>query len=276
MDRTTVGISELKSLILNIKSNKELDFSNYALSSFKRRVESFMFRFHFLNIDELIYKINKDEYFYDLFIDDILVDTTELFRDPEFWKELKISVLNKFKFSGNLKILIPECNSGEELYSLLIILDQMGILDNVKICLTSLSKLNVEKIKNAAIELKKMEVNSANFERFDENGNIFDFFTKKGLVVKLNPDLFKNVELIHHNLLKDELDEIYNLILYRNKIIYYNQQLKTDALKILSRGIKKDGFIAIGIKETINFPGVEKEFVVVSDSEKIYKKIVIE
>jgi len=276
MNRLLIGISELKNLILNIKTKKNLDFSNYALSSLKRRVEDFMLKFHFVNIDELIHRINKDESFYKLFVKNILVDTTELFRDPEFWKELRVSVLNKVKLSGNFKILIPECNSGEELYSLLIVLKQIGILEKTQICLTSLSQLNVEKIKNATIEQKKMEVNIANFERFDENGNIFDFFTKKASAVKLDSALFENVEIIQHNLFNDELAETYNLILFRNKLIYYNQQLKTDALKILKNYLKESGFIAIGIKETIEFPGVERAFVIVSDSEKIYKKTIIE
>jgi len=233
-----------------------------------------MLKFHFVNIDELIHKVSTDDYFYGLFLKEMLVDTTELFRDPEFWQELKLSVLTKFKNYEDIKILIPECNSGEELYTLLIILDQLNMLEKVKISVTSLSPLNVERIKNAAIESKKMEVNGANFERYDENGNIFDFFIKKGPVAKLNADLFKNVEIIHHNLFEDKLDEIYSLILYRNKIIYYNQQLKTEALKKLSSYLKTGGFITIGIKETIEFPGVEREFVVVSDSEKIYKKAI--
>ncbi len=272
MERQIIGISALKSLILNLNTYRNIDFSNYALSSLKRRVEDFMLKFHFLNIDELKHKVGTDEYFYELFIKNILVDTTELFRDPEFWQELKFSVLTKFKNYENIKILIPECNSGEELYTLLIILDQINLLEKSKVCVTSLSQLNVEKIKNAVIELKKMEVNGANFERFNENGNIFDFFTKKGSVAELNADLFKKVEIIRHNLIEDKLDGIYSLILYRNKIIYYNQQLKTQALKKLSSYLKTGGYIAVGIKETIEFPGVEREFVVVSDSEKIYKK----
>ncbi|MEN8119599.1 MAG: CheR family methyltransferase [Bacteroidota bacterium] len=272
MNRLIIGISELKSLILTIKTKKGVDFSNYALSSLKRRVESFMLRFHFQNIEEVIHKISNDEKFYELFLKDILVSSTELFRDPEFWRELKVYVLNKFKFTEEIKILIPECNSGEELYTLLIILDQINMLDRVKILSTSLSHLNVEEIKNATIEFKKMEVNSANFERFHENGNIFDFFIKKGSVVKFNTDLFKNVEIIHHNLFEDELPGVYNFILYRNKTIYYNQQLKTEALKKLGSSLKIGGFMAVGIKETIEFPGVDREFVVISESEKIFKK----
>jgi len=272
MNRLIIGISELKSLILNIKTNKGIDFSNYALSSLKRRVESFMLKFHSQNTEELIHRISNDQNFYELFLKDILVNSTELFRDPDFWKELKVYVLNKFKFSEEIQILIPECNSGEELYTLLIVLDQINMLDRVKIFLTSLSPLNIEKIKNATIELKKMEVNIANFERYHENGNIFDFFIKKGSVVKFNTNLFSNVEMVHHNFFKDEIPKVYNLILFRNKILYYNQQLKAEALKKLSQSLKPGGFLAVGIKETIEFPGVEREFVVISESEKIFKK----
>lgn len=272
MEQLVLGISELKALILSVKLQRGTDFSNYSLSSLKRRVEIFLVKFHFSNINELIHKISNDDYFYKIFIKEILVDTTELFREPEFWKELKILVLNKFKYSKKIKILIPECNSGEELYSLLIILKQETLLNDAKICLTSLSPINIDKIKKASLSLKQMEVNTANFLRFDENGNIFDFFTNKGSVLKLNEDLFLNTEIIENNLFTDKLQEEYDLILYRNKMIYYNQQLKTEALNILKNHLRKDGFIAVGTKEIINYPGVERDFVIVSESEKIYKK----
>ncbi|OQY03091.1 MAG: hypothetical protein B6I20_05795 [Bacteroidetes bacterium 4572_117] len=272
MNRPIIGISELKSLILRIKTARNVDFSNYALSSLKRRVENFMLEYHLTEVDKLQLKLYKDDFFYNLFLKYILVDTTELFRDPEFWLELIEIVLKKFKHSEEYNILIPECNSGEELYTLLIILDRLNMLDNVKICLTSLSKLNVEKIETALIELKKMEVNEANFERFEKNGNIFDFFIKKGRSFKLKSDLFTNVEIIQHNFFNTELPGNYNLILYRNKTIYYNQLLKTKALKKLHSSLKTNGFIALGIKEKITYPGADNEFVTVSESERIYKK----
>jgi len=175
-----IGIADLKNLLFGIKRHYGLDFSNYALSSLKWRVENFIDRFHFKDIDELLHKLIKDDYFYQLFLKDILVDTSELFRDPEFWIELRRTVLFKFRKLDHVKILLPECNSGEELYSILIMLKIEGLIDKAEIAVTSLSALNVERMQNAIVETKKMELNIANFEKVYPSGNILNFFEDKG------------------------------------------------------------------------------------------------
>ncbi len=268
-----IGISDLKSLLFSIKMQKGIDFSEYALSSLKRRVENFMKRFHFKDIDELSHKIIKDEYFFELFLKDILVDTTELFRDPEFWIELRRLSFFKFRKLNSFKIFIPDSNSGEDLFSILIMLKNEELIDKSEIVLSSLSKLNIEKIQKATIETKKMEVNIANFEKIYENGNIYDFFQEKGHVVKFKKELLNNVKIIKHNFFSDELSGMYHLILFRNKAIYYNPQLKIKALNILKEHLITGGFIALGIKEQLEYPGSENEFEAISETEKIYKKI---
>ncbi len=269
-----IGISDLKSLLFSLKMQRGIDFSEYALSSLKRRVENFMKRFHFKDVDELTHKIIKDEYFFELFLKDILVDTTELFRDPEFWIELKRVVFFKFKKLDSIKIFIPESNSGEDLFSLLIMLSNEELLNKSEITLGSLSKLNVEKIQKATIETKKMEVNIANFEKIYKNVNIFDFFQEKGHVAKLKKEFFKNVNIIEQNFFSDEISGRYHLILFRNKTIYYNPQLKVKALNILKKHLITGGFIALGIKEKPDFSDYDREFETISETEKIYKKTI--
>jgi chemotaxis protein methyltransferase CheR len=269
-----IGISDLKSLLFSLKMQKGIDFSEYALSSLKRRVENFMKKFHFKDIDELTHKIIKDEYFFELFLKDILVDTTELFRDPGFWIELKRLVFFKFRKINQIKIFIPESNSGEDLFSLLIMLRNEELLDKAEITLGSLSKLNVEKIQKATIETKKMEVNIANFEKIYENDNIFNFFQEKGHVVKLKKEFLKNVTIIEQNLFSDEISGMYHLILFRNKTIYYNPQLKVKALNILKKHLITGGFITLGIKEKSDFSDYDREFETISETEKIYKKTI--
>ena len=270
-----IGISDLKSLLFAIKRHKGIDFTDYALSSLKWRVENFMERFHFENTDELLHKLIKDDdYFYQLFLKDILVDTTELFRDPEFWIELKKTILFRLKKHEQINILLPECNSGEELHSLLILLKNEELIDKANICVTSLSKLNVERILQALLENKKMETNTANFEKVYENGKITDFFDDKGRVFKLKPELMNNVKVKEHNLLNDKTESKFHLIIYRNKTIYYNPQLKNKALNLLKEQLITGGYIALGVKENLEYPGYEQEFSLASDSEKIYKKTI--
>lgn len=269
-----IGISDLKSLLFTLKMQKGIDFSDYALSSLKRRVENFMNRFHFKEIDELSHRVIKDEYFYELFLKDILVSTTEMFRDPEFWVELRKTVLFRLRRNDMIRIFLPECNSGEEFFSLLIMLKSEKILEKSEIVVSSLSQLSVEEIEKAAIENKKMELNIANFEKVYEKGNISAFFEEKGNVFKLKPELLFQSKIIQHDLFKDDLQGINHLILYRNKTIYYNPQQKIKALKILKEHLITGGYIALGIKEKLEYPGWEREFSVVNETEKIYKKLV--
>ncbi len=274
LKKTILGISDMKNLFQSLNNNYSIDLSNYALSSLKSRVEDFMFNYHFSSIDELIHKVESDASFFQLLLNKVLVETTEMFRDPEFWNFLKINILTRNNYQNELKIWIPECNSGEELYTLQIIIHQLNLQHKIKVCLTTLSPLNIERITKANLEIKKMEINCANFERYQEEGNLEEYFTNKANSFKLNPEIIENAEIISHNLFSDKIPGIFDLIIFRNKMLYYNPSLKIDALKILNTGLKPGGYIAIGIKESLDFPGWDQEFTVISESERIFKKII--
>ncbi|MBN1251921.1 MAG: hypothetical protein JXR51_16825 [Bacteroidales bacterium] len=271
-----IGITDFKNLIQSVKDNFYIDFSNYALSSLKRRVELFLQNFHFNNIDELIYKLNNDKKFFQVFLKNITVDTSEMFRDPEFWDEFKTFIIKKSKNNTELKIWLPCSNSGEELYSLLIILEKLKLTEKTLIYVSSISTINVDNIKEASLEIKKMDVNSANFDRIEDGGNLFDFFTIKSYYAQLNRTLLQNVKIIHHDIFTENAPDLFDIILFRNKMIYFNQQLKNKALNILKSALKIGGIIAVGVKESVNYPGYEREFSKVSNTEKIYKKLVTE
>ncbi len=274
LKKTILGISDMKNLFQSLNNTYSLDLSNYALSSLKSRVEDFMLNYHFSSIDELIHKVESDLSFFQMLLNKVLVETTEMFRDPEFWNFLKINILSRTNYQNDLKIWIPECNSGEELYTLQIIIHQLNLQQKSKVCLTTLSALNIERISKASLEIKKMEINSANFERYQEQGKLEEYFSNKSNSFKLNPEYIENTEIISHNLFTDKIPGIFDLIIFRNKMLYYNPSLKIDALKILNTALKPGGYIAIGIKESLDFPAWEQEYIVVSESERIYKKVI--
>ncbi|MDF1546751.1 MAG: hypothetical protein P1P88_02940 [Bacteroidales bacterium] len=273
LKKTILGISDLKSLFQSIKSFYSDDYSNYAISSLKRRIEEFMFSFHMLNIDELINKLEKDKTLYQLFIDAIQVETTEMFRDPEFWVQFRDLVLKKYRYAKEIKVWIPDCNSGEELYSLQIILHQLKMNEKTSVYVSTITDKNVETIKKATIDHKKMELNIANFDRYEEGAKLTDYFILKSNAALLNAELLDNVKVEKRNLFTDEHQGVYDCILYRNKMLYYNPQLKNEALKRLNTSLKPGGYIAVGIKESVDFPSWEREFIVISESERIYKKV---
>jgi len=273
LKRAVLGISDLKNLFQSINYCYADDYSNFALSSLKRRIEDFMFGFHLLSIDDLIHKLEKDKSFYELFSRSILVDTTEMFRDPEFWDEMKNLVLKKYRYAENIKIWIPDCNSGDEMYTLQIVLDELKLMDKSKAYVTTSSEFNVERILKATVEQKKMETNIANFDRYMEGGKLLNYFVVKANASILKPELLENVDIEKRNILKDEISGAYDFILFRNKMLYYNPQLKNEILKKLTATLKPGGYIAVGIKESIDYPMWEKDYLIISDSERIYKRV---
>lgn len=273
LKKVILGISDVKNLFQVVKTSHSIDFSNYALSSLKRRVEKFMDGYFLSNIEELVNRINKDNNFFEMFLQAILVEDTEMFRDPEFWSELKNVVLKKYRYATEIKIWIPDINSGDELYSVQIILEQLNLAEKTIVFASTLSRLSVEKIEKASFDLKKMEINAANFERFEEGANLNDYFQQNGNISVLNFDFQSKRIVEKHNLFTDRVLGVFDIVLFRNKMLYYNPQLKIDALKIITSSIRPGGYIAVGIKELLDYPLWENDYVALSGSEKIYKKI---
>ena len=267
-----IKISEYKDLINSIKENKGVDFSDYSLGSLKRRVELFSEKYYFDTINELINRLNKDEKFFQLFLKTILIDSTEMFRDDKFWVELKQIIIDKAKNNDELKFWLPYCSSGEELYSLLILLDKLKLISKTYICASSLSSVNMKRIQEASLELKIMKQHSENFDRVYSGSDLFKFFTKKMYYAELNKKLFFNTDIIHHNFISEKAPNKFDIILFRNKMLYFNKQLSDKAMLKLKKALKYNGIIALGVKENINYIGNEIDFSKVSETEKIFKK----
>ena len=270
--RIVLGVTDLKSLFQSIKSKYSIDYSNYALSSFKKRLEDFMEKYHIFKFDELVHKFETDSDFFQLFIAFHLVDSTEMFRDPEFWSELKTSILSKYSSPNEIKVLIPESNSGEEIYSFQIICSQLGLLKKVNIFVTTVFEPNKERILDGDQDSKKMEINVANFERFQEGVDLMDYFVKRINNSGFKPELMENVEVRTLDIVSEEIPGIYDFILFRNKMLYFNPQLKNEVLRKLDTVLKPGGYIAVGIKESVDHPSWENSYTLISESERIYKK----
>jgi chemotaxis protein methyltransferase CheR len=270
--RIVLGITDLKTLFQSIRSKYSYDFSNFALSSFKRRLEDFMESYHVNNFDELIHKFENDVNFFNMFMAFQLVESTEMFRDPEFWLELKDLIQKKFNSFHEIKVLIPDCNSGEELYTFQIICSQIQYIEKTKVLVTTFTEEHIEKILKGQQDGKRMEVNTANFERYQEGGNLMEYFTNRLNNSFFMPEFLKNAEINQHNIISDSIPGIYDIIIFRNKMLYFNPQLKIEVLRKLDSVLKPGGYIAVGIKESIDHPSWEQNYSIISESERIYKK----
>lgn len=270
-----LGIIDFRNIIRAIHETYDIDFSDYALTSFKRRLETVLHNNNLNNADELITKIKEDQKFFEIFLNDIAVDDTEMFRDPSLWKDLRDNWMPKIIKDDDFKIWFPDITSGEELYSLIIVLKEILLLDKVKIIATGISRKKMEIAQKGVFEQKQMEINIANYKRMNGLFELTKYFSTKNNKIHMDTSLLNGVTFLQHNFFKDKPPTKIKLIIYRNKMIYFNLPLQNKVLNVLHEILMPGGYLIIGVKESLNgFNNESKKFVAINEAERIYKKVI--
>ncbi|MBK6263656.1 protein-glutamate O-methyltransferase CheR [Marivirga sp. S37H4] len=274
MDRQDIEISDLRRITELVKEQYRYDFTNYAMSSFRRRILRIMELYKFGSADLLIKRLKDDKSFFDEFISEITVNVTEMFRDPSFWRELRDNVIPNILLNHNtISIWHAGCSSGEEVFSMAILLKEMGILNKAKIIATDIDKVILDKAKLGHYSMKNMELNEKNYIRFEGKGSFKDYFTEQNGKAVMDKTLIDNVSFREHDLVQGVVFNKFDLILCRNVMIYFNQNLQNEVLKKHHESLFKYGYLVIGSKESLIWCEIANKFIVVNNEEKVYKKI---
>lgn len=269
-----IELSEIKRLSETVKEQYGYDFRNYALSSFKRRISRIMELYNFKTVEQLTRKIREDRIFFEEFLSEITVNVTEMFRDPSFWRVLRDDVIPNILLNHkNISIWHAGCSSGEEVFSMAILLKEMGILDKAKIIATDIDKVILDKAKKASFPVKNMELNEKNYIRFQGSESLSNYFTIENNRAVMDTSLIENVSFREHDLVQGIIFSKFDLVLCRNVMIYFNQNLQNEVLKKLHESLFKYSYLIIGSKESLIWCEIANRFIVVNNEEKIYKKI---
>ncbi|MDN5212469.1 protein-glutamate O-methyltransferase CheR [Fulvivirgaceae bacterium BMA12] len=269
-----IEITDLKRLTQLVKDNHGYDFTNYAMSSFRRRVNRILDLYNFSSVNGLIEKINTRPAFVEEVVNEITVNVTEMFRDPSFWREVRDHIIPNILLNHqSVNVWHAGCSSGEEVFSMAILLREMGIEGKVKLIATDLDNSILDKAKKATIPVKNMELNEKNYIRFQGSETLSKYYKEENGVAVLDPTLIENVSFRKHDLVRGGIFNKFDLVLCRNVMIYFNQNLQNEVLKKLHESLFKYGYLIIGSKESLIWCEIANKFIVVNNEEKIYKKI---
>lgn len=269
-----VEIAELRRLTEFVKERYGYDFTNYAMSSFKRRVQRILELYKIQSVDVLIRRFDQEQDFLDLFLSEITVNVTEMFRDPSFWREVRDQVIPNILLNHDkISIWHAGCSSGEEVVSMAITLKEMGVLHKANIIATDIDRPVLDRAKRSIYNAKNMELNEKNYIRFQGAKNLGDYYHTKDGKAYIDQELIKDVSFRTYDLVKGSVFNKFDLILCRNVMIYFNQKLQNDVLRRLHESMFKYGYLAIGSKESLIWCDISNKFIVVNNEEKIYKKI---
>ena len=268
-----IDIADLKKITELIHKKYNYDFRNYAMSSFKRRILR-MLELKGMTIDAIIKKLTDQPSFVDEFLDELTVNVTEMFRDPGFWRVMREEIIPGILLNHKqFKIWHAGCSSGEEVFSMAILLKEMGIQNDVTLIASDLDVNILEKAKSGSYPIKNMELNEKNYIRFQGTGTLKEYYKEENGKAVFDKELVNQVSFRKHDLVTGEVFNKFDLVLCRNVMIYFNQALQNDVLKKFHESLFKYGYLAIGSKESLIWCDIASKFIVVNNEEKVYKKI---
>ena len=199
------------------------------------------------------------------------VSVTSMFRDPEFYLALRQQIIPFLKTYPFVRIWSAGCSTGEEVFSLAILLQEEGLLDRCRIYATDLNNEVIARAREGLFPLNDMKLNSKNY--FDSGGKIAfsNYYVARSDFVKFDSSLVRNVVFAQHNLATDSSFNEFNVILCRNVLIYFNRELQKRVHTILHESLCNFGFLCLGSRELINFTPHENDYRQLNE-QKIYQR----
>lgn len=255
---------EVNFFINTLKSVSNYDFSEYSEKSLKRRLQKILIDNN-MDLVTLINKLKTNKDFLEKTVKDVTVNTTELFRDPQIWQTLKYRILPKFSENKNINIWHAGCSTGQEVYSMMILLNEMDLLDKAKIFA---SDLNTDALEAAKKGIYKYRFNIGYLDNFDkvikENPFNYDEYNdvpyskyfkidKVTDTISMNEFLKKKPIFRQHDLVKggNLYFAKFDLILCRNVIIYFKYSLQNKVFKLFHEHLYTNGYLVLGMHETM-------------------------
>lgn len=264
---------ELPLLLQAIYLKYNYDFRDYAGASLKRRVLHALRQLKCESISELQSRIlHSAETFTDL-LQIITIPTTEMFRDPGYFLALRQQVIPFLKTYPSLKIWIAGCSTGEELYSIAILLHEENLLERSIIYATDINPISLEKARKGIFDLERVESYQDNYSKAGGTGRLADYYSAAYRNALFDRRLCENITFADHSLATDSVFAETHFISCRNVMIYFNQGLQERALGLFHESLCHRGFLGLGSKESLEFSCYANHFEALAKAQRIYRKL---
>lgn len=264
---------ELNLLLQAIHLKYGYDFNNYSKAHLRRRINQRLKLTGLKTISELQNLILWDKDFFQLLIQDLSITVTEMFRDPAVYDALRKKVIPDLKTYAHIKIWHAGCSTGEEVYSLAILLKEENMLSRTRIYATDINKNALLTARQGIYSCKEMEHYAINYLEAGGKGKLSDYYTSKYGSVLFDQSLAKNIVFADHNLVTDGIFAEINLVFCRNVLIYFDKHLQNKVLSLFSGSLSNRGFLCLGTKESLQFSDEEENYLVIDKEMKIYRKL---
>lgn len=263
---------EIDVLLRDIHEIYGYDFNEYAKASLKRRINRLFTLDRFPSFAEFRFRIKMNADYFTRFIEQITVNVTEMFRDPEFYLALRKEVLPVLSTYPFIRVWHAGCSTGEEVYSMAILLKETNLLHKSILYATDINPKVVQRAASGIFQLSHMKQYS---ENYIQSGGLQDFstyYTAGNNKVIFDQAFKKHMVFSTHNLAAESSFNEFQLIVCRNVLIYFDRHLQVKVFNLFNDSLERLGFIALGSKESLRFPSGNTIFKQVA-AEKIWRKM---
>ncbi len=263
---------KFKAYLKVIEENTGYDFSGYSFESLSSKLEHFISFERIGSVEELQERAGSNKIFQNRLLENLLVSYTEMFRDPDFFSSLRKNVMPYLSTFKNISIWHAGCATGEEAYSLAILLDELNLLDRCEIYATDINESHLKMAERGIYPLSSMQESTSRYYKAGGRKNLSTYYTAYYDHIIFHTHLRERVKFILHDMIFDKPPKQFHLILCRNVFIYFNNALQQSVLTSLTDGLKNYGYLGMGIKE--NFVDLKEfDFAVIDRYNKIYRKV---
>jgi len=267
-----IRYEEVDLLLDDLNARYGYDFTEYSKASLLRRVQRLYTLDRLPSFAEFRYRLQTDAPYFRRFVEEITVNVTEMLRDPSFYRTLRTAILPVLATYPFIRIWHAGCATGEEVYSMAILLREAGVLHKSLLYATDINPQVIEKARKGIFPVSQMQKYS---ENYIQSGGVRDFssyYTANYHLAKFDSSLTARMIFSTHNLVSDFSFNEFQLILCRNTLIYFERELQAKVFRLFDYSLENFGYIALGSKESIRFSPIADRYRQVG-KEKIWRKV---
>jgi len=264
---------EIELLLEGIYQHYGFDFRSYAYASIRRRLWKRIEAEGLSTISGLQDQVLHNPPMMEKLLLDLSINVTSMFRDPGFYRVFREQVIPTLRTYPFIRIWHAGCATGEEVYSMAILLEEESLYERSRIYATDINEVVLQKAKSGIFPLERMQEYTENYIAAGGKRAFSDYYTAKYGGALFSPGLTKNVVFSQHNLVTDRSFSEFNVILCRNVLIYFDRTLQSRVLTLFYDSLATFGILALGSKESLRFSPYEECYEQINGPEKIYRKV---
>ncbi|MBV9787748.1 MAG: protein-glutamate O-methyltransferase CheR [Chloroflexi bacterium] len=264
---------EIQLLLEGVAQHYGYDFRNYALASLKRRIWNTMRAEQAKTVSALQEKVLHQPACMERFLLALTVNVTAMFRDPGFYLAFRTKVVPLLRTYPFIRIWHAGCSTGEEVYSMAILLYEAGLYDRCRIYATDMNTAVLSKAKEGIFPLVKMQEYTGNYLRAGGDQSFSNYYTAAYEHAIFRPWLRDRITFSQHNLATDGSFNEFNVVLCRNVMIYFNKTLQEHVHRLLYESLSMFGVLGLGHAESLKFTPHEQHYTEIVSGERLYRRV---